>query len=398
MTARGIGDCESGQLRGLAASFGGRARGKELFEQEVRDGSRVMSEDAVLFEEIVEDDAIAKFLERVKIDRYRLGALGAIAPGNIAGDGLAIGDDPVDDAPRGVLADRLEVVGERVSGGFAGLGHEISDVDARSFGSGDGVGDFGNQKVGEDAGVERAWTEQDEVGFADGFEGFGKGASSTRRKREALDAFAAGGDAGFAVDAAAAFESGDEGDVGDCGWKNLAADREDFAADADSFGEIASDMSESGEEEVAEIVADEAAAGVKAILEKTAEQGFVLAESDHAVADIAGRQDAIFAAQASGAAAVVGDRDDGGKACDGMFRSDFVAAAGDEIFEAAQKSGKAGASAEGDDVESGGRALRFAGGYFHDSGHDTIRFHAKRWHAKISGAPARAEFIKQKAG
>jgi hypothetical protein len=345
----------------------------------------------VLLEKVIEDDAVAKFLEGVKVYRDRLGALSAIAPGNIAGDGLAIGDDPVDDAPRGVLADRLEMVCERVSGGFAGLCHEIGDVDARSFGSGDGVGDFGNQKVGEDAGVERAWAEQDEVGFADGFEGFGKGASSTRRKREALDAFSAGGNAGFAVDAATAFKSGDEGDVGDRGWENLAADREDFAADADGFGEITGDVSKCGEEEIAEIVADEAAAGVKAILEEAAEKGFVLAEGDHAIADVAGRQDAIFAAQASGAAAVIGDGNDGGKAGDGMFRSDFVASAGDEIFEAAQKSGKAGATAESDDVESGGRALRFAGGCFHGSGYGAIRFY-DTGRAKTPGATARIEF------
>ena len=225
----------------------------------------------MLFEKIVEDDAIAKFLEGVKVDRYRLGALGTIAPGNVTGDGLAIGDDPVDDAARGVLPDRLKVIGKSVSCGFAGLCHEVGDIDARCFGGGDGVGDFGNQKVGEDAGIERARAEQDEVGFADGFDRFREGASIARRQGEALDAFAAGGDAGFAMDAASAFESSDEGDVGDGGWKNLAADREDFAADADGFGEVAGDVREGREEEVAEIVADEATAGVKAVLEEAAE-------------------------------------------------------------------------------------------------------------------------------
>ena len=121
------------------------------------------------------------------------------------------------------------------------------------------------------------------------------------------------------MDAAAVFESGDERDVGNRGGENLAADRENFAADADGFGEIAGDVSESGEEEIAEIVADESAAGVKAILEEAAEESFVLAESDHAIADVAGRKDAIFAAQAAGTAAVVGDGDDGGEIGDRMF-------------------------------------------------------------------------------
>ena len=325
---------------------------EELFEQELGEGSGVVAKDAVFFDEVVEDDTIAELLECVEIDGDGLGALCAVALGDFARDGLAIGDDPVDDAAGGVLTNGFEVVGERVAGGFAGLGHEVGDVDARGFRIGDGVGDFGNQEVGKDAGVKRAGAEEDEVGFADGFDRFGERARGAVREGELLDAFAAGGDAGFAVDAAAVFESGDERDVGDRGGENLAADGEDFAADADGFGEIAGDVSESGEEEVAEIVADEAAAGVKAILEEAAEEGFVLAESDHAIADVAGRKDAIFAAQAAGAAAVVGDGDDGGEIGDRVFVCEFVAAAGDEIFQTAQESGKAGAAAEGDDVES----------------------------------------------
>ena len=109
-----------------------------------------MAEDAVLLEKVVEDDAVAKFLERVKVDRYRLRALGAVTPGDIARDRLAIGDNPVDDAARGVLADCFEVVSERVSSGFARLGHEIGDVDAGGFGSSDGAGDFGYQEIGDE--------------------------------------------------------------------------------------------------------------------------------------------------------------------------------------------------------------------------------------------------------
>ena len=123
----------------------------------------------------------------------------------------------------------------------------------------------------------------------------------------------------------------DAGSDGDRRWN--------FAADADGFSEITSDVGERGKEEVAEVMADEAAPGVEAILKEAAEKGFVLAEGDHAVADVAGREDAIFAAEAAGAAAVVGDGDDGGEAGDRVFAFDFVAAAGDEIFEAAQQSG-----------------------------------------------------------
>ena len=112
-------------------------------------------------------------------------------------------------------------------------------------------------------------------------------------------------------------------DVGNVDGKILAADRQDLAADADSLGEIAGDVSESGEKEVAEIVADEPAARVESILEEAAEESFVLAERDHAIANVARRQDAIFAAEAAGTAAVIGNGDNRSEAGDGMVVADF---------------------------------------------------------------------------
>jgi len=306
----------------------------------------------VFFDEVVEDDAITEFLERVEIDGNGLGALSAVALGDFTRDGLSIRDDPVDHAAGCVLANGFEVIGKGVAGGFARLRHEIGDVYARGFGVGDGVCDFGDEQVGKDARIQRAWAEQDEIGFADGFNRFGKRPGGAGREREPLDALAAGSDAGFAVDATAIFESCDERDVRNCRGENLAADRENFAADADGFGEIAGDVGERGKEEVTEVVADETAAGVEAILKQAAEESFVLAESDHAVADVAWREDAIFAAQAAGAATVVGDGDDCGQTRDRVFTLDFVAAARDKIFEPAQQGGKACAAAESDDIES----------------------------------------------
>ena len=109
------------------------ASGEEFFEQELREGGGIVAKDAMLFEKIIEDDAVAEFLERVEIDRDGFRSLRAIALGDFARDGLAVGDDPVDDVTRGVLPDCLEVIGEGIAGGFAGLRHEIGDVDARSF-------------------------------------------------------------------------------------------------------------------------------------------------------------------------------------------------------------------------------------------------------------------------
>ncbi len=137
----------------------------------------------------------------------------------------------------------------------------------------------------------------------------------------------------------------------------MSTDRENLAANANGFGKVTGDVGERCEEEIAEVVASEAAAGVKAILEEASEKGFVLTEGDHAVANIAWRKDAIFAAQAAGAAAVVGDGNDGREAGDRVFACDFVAATRNEIFQTAQQRGKTRTAAESDDVESIGELL-----------------------------------------
>jgi len=58
--------------------------------------------------------------------------------------------------------------------------------------------------------------------------------------------------------------------------KNAAANGEHFAADADSLGEVTGDVRKRGEEEITEIVANEARGRAwKAILEQAAEKGFI---------------------------------------------------------------------------------------------------------------------------
>ena len=56
-------------------------------------------------------------------------------------------------------------------------------------------------------------------------------------------------------------------------------------------------MRERGEEKISEVVAGQAAAGVKAVLKQAAQQRFIFGKRDHAVADIAGREEAVLAPQ-----------------------------------------------------------------------------------------------------
>src|SRR5882672_5192068 len=125
-------------------------------------------------------------------------------------------------------------------------------------------------------------------------------------------------------------------------------------------------MRKRGEEKVAEVVADEAAASVEAVLKEPAEQRFIFRKSDHAISNVAGRENTILAAQAAGAAAVIGDGDDRSKVGDGMLaRGMFIGAADYMFLEAAEKCRKAGAAAESDNAETAVRSFRLGRGFFH---------------------------------
>src|SRR6266403_2627985 len=320
----------------------------------------------MLLEEIVEDDAEAELLESREIDGDRFGALSAIAPGYIGRDGAAISDDPIDNAMRDVLLNGAQMVREGVTGGFAGLRHQVGDIHARGARFGDSAGNFRNQQIRKNAGVERTGPEKNQVGFLDGFDSQGKRTHAARGKLEFLDRHGAGGDAGFAVNGAAVFECGDQMHVRERGRNDASANGQHFAADADGFGEIAGDMRERGQKKIAEIVADETASRMKTILEETAEKSFVFRKSHHAIADVAGREDAVFAAQAAGAAAVIGDGDDGDEIGDGAFGAGvLVDTADDEFLEAAKERGKAGAASKSDYAEAAGESFRFGGAFCH---------------------------------
>jgi hypothetical protein len=356
---------ETGEASRLAARKT-RLTMEEFFEEQAREAAGVVANDAVLFKKIVEDYAEAKLLELRKINGHGLGALRAVTAGDVRRDELTIGDDPINDAARDVFLDGAKMIGERVAGGFARLGHQVGDVDAGRFGLGDSVGNFRDEQIREDAGVERAGAEKNEVGLLDGFDDHGNGPHAARRETQFFDGCAAGGDARFAVNDAAIFEFGDEVHVRKRGWENAPADGQDFAADANGFGEIAGHVSERGEEEIAEVVADQAASGVEAILEKTAEQSFIFRKRDHAIANVAGRKNTIFAAQASGASAVVGDGDDGGEISDGALGGGvFVATADDVFLEAAKEGGETCAAAESNDPEAARKCFRIGGTFFH---------------------------------
>ena len=144
----------------------------------------------------------------------------------------------------------------------------------------------------------------------------GRAAAVGRIEHEFGDALLAGGDVGFAAHEGAVVHARDQGGVGGGGGIDAAAGGENLGGQLDGVGEVAGDLSERGDEEIAEVVAFEPVAGAEAVGEELGQQVLFFAESDHAVAQVAGREHVEVLAQAAGGAAVVSDGDDGGEVGD----------------------------------------------------------------------------------
>ncbi len=136
--------------------------------------------------------------------------------------------------------------------------------------------------------------------------------------------------------------------------------------EGNGLGEIAGDVRERGEEEIPEVVAGEAAPRVEPVLKEVPEKRFVFRERHHAVANVAGRKDAVLAPQAAGTAPVVRDRDDGGEIGDGPLETGELIGTPDHVlFQAAEQRGKPRAPAQRDDAEARGKRIRFEGAFLH---------------------------------
>lgn len=96
-------------------------------------------------------------------------------------------------------------------------------------------------------------------------------------------------------------------------------------------------------------MAAQAGAARETVLKEAAEQRFVGRQCDQTVADVAGREDVVVAAQAAGAASVVRDGDDGGQIGEGQADK-RAATATDIALETAEQRGETGATTESDDT------------------------------------------------
>src|ERR1017187_5390489 len=220
--------------------------------------------------------------EGVDIVLHGEGGLPGVALLEGAGDEADVDHGVVEELAAGVAVEHAHVIAGAEFIGFAGLPHEVDEVALEGGRGTDGGGDAVHQQIGDDAGEQRTGAEGDQVGLGDGGEGGGHGADFARPQANGLDAMLAAADAGFADDDGAVGEGGFQRDVGGGAGVDAAGDFEDFRGGRDGVGEIAQDLGEGHEEEVAEAVALEPAAGWEAVLEEAGQQGRVFAEGEHA--------------------------------------------------------------------------------------------------------------------
>ena len=201
---------------------------------------------------------------------------------------------------------------------FAGLAHEVANTYLQSGAGNDRGGDAGDQQVWDDAREKGSRAEGDQVGFGHSGERFGQGLRAAGQDSEIANGGARFRDLAFAGDECSVLELGRDDDVFRRGRNDFAGRSEDAAGKADGAGEIAGEMGERGEKKIAEAMALKTASGGKTVLKKLAKKCFFLREGNHAIANIAGREDGEIFPQASGTSAVVGDRYDGGERGDGI--------------------------------------------------------------------------------
>ena len=91
-----------------------------------------------------------------------------------------------------------------------------------------------------------------------------------------------------------------------------SAYRQHFRGELHGLRKVAGQMGHGHEEQISEAVSLEPPAAGETIVEQLRKERLILAQSHHAVADVARRQDVEIAPQPPGAAAVVGYRDHGG--------------------------------------------------------------------------------------
>ena len=118
---------------------------QEFVEEETGEARGIVADDAVLFEEFIHDAFEAEALEDFDVIFHGQGVLFAIAIKDGTAGHAIIQDHPIENLLLSVLEDGADVVRRFEFRSFAGLRHQIADIDAFGARIGDRVGDASDQ-------------------------------------------------------------------------------------------------------------------------------------------------------------------------------------------------------------------------------------------------------------
>lgn len=308
----------------------------------------VVPDDAILAQEIACHVPQSHGIELLERRLHWFGALLAITTQQAWLHRGAIDYGKIEKAIARVVIDGPNMIGDRVVLRFAGLRHQVGNVDARCPRLSNDLRDFLNQQIGDDARIERARPYEYQVSFSNRRKHLRKGANAPRDEPNPVDAFARARNIRFAGHNRAVRKFCLERHILLSRRKYSPADRQNARRHSNSLGEVSRNVCQRRKKEIAEAVTGQAAPGRKPVLEEIAEQRFILRKCHHAVAYVAGRKNSIFAPQAAGASAIVRHSDDRCKVRDGPLRA-FPFPPRNILFEASKDRRETCPTAEGDD-------------------------------------------------
>ena len=137
----------------------------------------------------------------------------------------------------GVFVDGADVIGDGVVLGLARLRHEIGDVNAFCAGAGDRFCDAFDQEIGNDARVERAGADENQVCGVKSGEHLGERTNAAGDETNAVDSLLRAGNSCFAGHEGTIFELGFEGDVLGGRRKDASANCEHLRGNVHCFRE-----------------------------------------------------------------------------------------------------------------------------------------------------------------
>lgn len=305
-----------------------------------------------LLQELVRYNRDTHPAQSARISLNLKGAFTPIAAQNGGGDGSPIDEHAIEKPLVGMIIYGANVIRERIAVRFARLGHQVRYIDAFRPRPSNRVRNAPYQQIGNQAGIEGAGAQENQVRLVNRLEDFRQRPGGRGQETYAADATARARYFGLTPYSPPAIEERLQSHIGGGGRIDPSADGQHLAGEAHGLGEVAGNIGERRQEQVAEAVAGESATNREAILEEAPKQCLIFREANEAVANVARGKNGILAAQAAGTSAIIGDGDYGDEVGDGEFigPGKLFRAAGDVMLEAAQKHGEAGAAAERDNA------------------------------------------------